>query len=106
MKFVLVTPGKSDVVAKETGIVFAERIFYELFYLAPKFTELSPQWSAALNEKRNSDKNQIPVPYQRKLLLKHHQCHSVRWQYDQSVPENHSHNQQGLIFPGRIRCPL
>lgn len=55
--YVLVTPGKSDVVAKETGIVFAERIFYELFYLAPKFTELSPQWSAALNEKRNSDKN-------------------------------------------------
>lgn len=55
--YVLVTPGKSDVVAKETGIVFAERIFYELFYLAPKFSELSPQWSAALNEKRNSDKN-------------------------------------------------
>lgn len=55
--YVLVTPGKSDIVAKETGIVFAERIFYELFYLAPKFTELSPQWSAALNEKRNADKN-------------------------------------------------
>lgn len=55
--YVLVTPGKSDVVSKETGIVFAERIFYELFYLAPKFNELSPQWTAALNEKRNSDKN-------------------------------------------------
>ena len=55
--YVLVTPGKSDVVAQETGIVFAERIFYELFYLAPKFTELSPQWSAALNDERNSDKN-------------------------------------------------
>lgn len=55
--YVLVTHGKSDIVAKETGIVFAERIFYELFYLAPKFTELGPQWSAALNEKQNSDKN-------------------------------------------------
>lgn len=55
--YVLVTPGKSDIVSTETGIVFAERIFYELFYLAPKFNELSSQWTAALNDKKNSDRN-------------------------------------------------
>lgn len=81
--YVLVTPGKSDVVGRDTGIVFAERIFYELFYLAKSFSELSPQWSASLNEKENSDKNlscfsmvQIPrineiQKYYLKYILEH-----------------------------------
>jgi len=55
--YVLLTPGKSKVVSEETGFVFAERIFYELYYLAPKFNELGPQWSASLAEDVNSDKN-------------------------------------------------
>ncbi len=81
--YVIVTPGKSDVVARETGIVFAERIFYELFYLASKFDEKTPQWAAAVNEKENSDKNlscfsmvQIPrineiQKYYLKYILEH-----------------------------------
>ena len=55
--YVLVTPGKSNVVANETGIVFAERIFYELFYLAKKLSEQSHNYISAINDRKNSDKN-------------------------------------------------
>lgn len=55
--YVLVTPGKSNVVANETGIVFAERIFYELFYLSKKFTEQSHNYISAINDRKNSEKN-------------------------------------------------
>ena len=55
--YVLVTPGKSNVVKNETGIVFAERIFYELFYLAKKMRENSHNYIAEINDKENSDKN-------------------------------------------------
>ena len=48
--YVLVTPGKSNVVANETGIVFAERIFYELFYLAQKLSEQSHNYISAIND--------------------------------------------------------
>lgn len=55
--YVLVTPGKSTVVANETGIVFAERIFYELFYLVKKLSEQSHNYISAINDRKNSDKN-------------------------------------------------
>ena len=55
--YVLVTPGKSNVVANETGIVFAERIFYELFYLSKKLSEQSHNYISAINDRENSDKN-------------------------------------------------
>ena len=55
--YVLVTPGKSDAVPKETGVVFAERIFYELFYLGTKLSEQSHNWQAAISDRKNSDKN-------------------------------------------------
>lgn len=55
--YVLVTPGKSTAVENETGIVFAERIFYELFYLAKKMSENSHDYLAEINDKENSDKN-------------------------------------------------
>ena len=55
--YVLVTPGKSNVVANETGIVFAERIFYELFYLAQKLSEQSHNYISAINDRKNSEKN-------------------------------------------------
>lgn len=55
--YVLVTPGKSNVVASETGIVFAERIFYELYYLEEKLSEQRHNHIAAINNRENSDKN-------------------------------------------------
>lgn len=55
--YILVTPGKSVAVAKETGIVFAERIFYELFYLEKNLSEQSRNWAASVNDKENSKKN-------------------------------------------------
>lgn len=55
--YVLVTPGKSNVVARETGIVFAERIFYELYYLEEKLSEQRHNHIAAINNRENSDKN-------------------------------------------------
>ena len=55
--YLLVTPGKSDSVLKETSIVFAERIFYELFFLSKRLSEQSHNWIGAINEKSNSDKN-------------------------------------------------
>ena len=55
--YVLVTPGKSDAVGKETGIVFAERIFYELFYLSTKLSEQSHNWQAKISDRQNSAKN-------------------------------------------------
>lgn len=55
--YVLVTPGKSNVVGNETGIVFAERIFYELFYLAQKLSEQSHNYISAINDRKNSEKN-------------------------------------------------
>lgn len=55
--YVLVTPGKSDAVLQETSIVFAERIFYELFFLSKKLSEQSRNWLGAINEKSNSNKN-------------------------------------------------
>ncbi|WP_022930863.1 hypothetical protein [Treponema bryantii] len=55
--YVLVTPGKSNAVANETGIVFAERIFYELFYLTKKLSEQNHNYISAINDRENSDKN-------------------------------------------------
>lgn len=55
--YVLVTPGKSTAVQNETGIVFAERIFYELFYLAKRMSENSHNYIAEINDRENSDKN-------------------------------------------------
>ena len=55
--YVLVTPGKSDAVSRETSVVFAERIFYELFFLSKKLSEQSHNMLGAINEKSNSDKN-------------------------------------------------
>lgn len=55
--YVVITPGKSDVVATETGLIFAERIFYELFYLSKNFDAQSHNWTAVTAEKSNSDKN-------------------------------------------------
>lgn len=55
--YVLVTPGKSNVVANETGIVFAERIFYELFYLSKIMSDESHNWLSEISDRKNSDKN-------------------------------------------------
>lgn len=55
--YILVTPGKSDVVLHETSIVFAERIFYELFFLSKKLSEQSHNWLGTVSERSNSDKN-------------------------------------------------
>ena len=55
--YVLVTPGKSDAVSQETSVVFAERIFYELFFLSKKLREQSRNWLGAITEKSNSNKN-------------------------------------------------
>lgn len=55
--YLLITPGKSSVVADETGIVFAERIFYELFYLTQTMDEQSRSWHAERNNDNNTDKN-------------------------------------------------
>ena len=55
--YLLVTPGKSDVVARETGIVFAERIFYELFYLSKSFKEKATKFFAEKALPKNADKN-------------------------------------------------
>lgn len=55
--YILITPGKSDSVANETGTIFAERIFYELFYLSKSLNEQSHNWISALSDRKNSDKN-------------------------------------------------
>lgn len=55
--YVLVTPGKSTAVPQETSVVFAERIFYELFFLSKKLREQSRNWLGAITEKSNSNKN-------------------------------------------------
>ncbi len=55
--YVLITPGKSPAVSKETSVVFAERIFYELFFLSKKLSEQSHNWLGAISEKSNSNKN-------------------------------------------------
>ena len=55
--YVLLTPGKSKSVTDETAVIFAERIFYELFYLSEKLREQSHNWISEVNDKRNSDKN-------------------------------------------------
>lgn len=55
--YVLVTPGKSTAVPQETSVVFAERIFYELFFLSKKLNEQSRNWLGAITEKSNSNKN-------------------------------------------------
>lgn len=55
--YVLITPGKSDAVSQETSVVFAERIFYELFFLSKKLSDQSHNWLGAISEKSNSSKN-------------------------------------------------
>lgn len=55
--YLLVTPGKSDVVERETGIVFAERIFYELFYLSKTFKEKESGFIAEKAAPEAADKN-------------------------------------------------
>lgn len=55
--YLVITPGKSTSVANETSVVFAERIFYELFYLSEKLNEQSRNWSSDVSRKENSDRN-------------------------------------------------
>ena len=52
--YVLLTPGKSKSVTDETAVIFAERIFYELFYLSEKLREQSHNWISEVNDKRGA----------------------------------------------------
>ena len=55
--YMLITPGDSSSVAKETGNVFAERIFYELFYLADTYEKIQVQHQAEIVSEQNYEKN-------------------------------------------------
>lgn len=48
--YVVVTPGGQDAVMDETSQVFAERIFYELFYLADEYKSLASSLQARRSE--------------------------------------------------------
>lgn len=55
--YMLITPGDSSSVAKETGNVFAERIFYELFYLSETYEKIQIQHQAEIVSEQNYEKN-------------------------------------------------
>lgn len=55
--YMLITPGDSSSVAKETGNVFAERIFYELYYLSETYEKIQIQHQAEIVSEQNYEKN-------------------------------------------------
>lgn len=55
--YMLITPGESSSVSKETGNVFAERIFYELYYLSDTYEKIQIQHQAEIVSEQNYDKN-------------------------------------------------
>lgn len=55
--YMLITPGESSSVSKETGNVFAERIFYELYYLSDTYEKIQIQHQAEIVSEQNYEKN-------------------------------------------------
>ena len=55
--YMLITPGDSSSVSKETGNVFAERIFYELFYLTQTYEQIQIEHQAEIVSEQNYKKN-------------------------------------------------
>lgn len=52
--YILVTPGGQDAVENETSLVFAERIFYELYYLSNRYENLASSVQAERNERNGA----------------------------------------------------
>ena len=52
--YILVTPGGKSAVENETSLVFAERLFYELYYLSDRYENLAASVQADRNDRDGS----------------------------------------------------